>query len=61
MDSGGSFEAASVTPRQRYSQTTFGWPLILGGAIKLLYDVLLLRQFANLRPEQELQAVSLKP
>ena len=35
------------------SQTTFGWPLILGGGIKLLYDVLLLYQFASVRPEGE--------
>ena len=35
------------------SQTTFGWPLILGGGIKLLYDVLLLREFAHVRPEEE--------
>jgi MFS family permease len=40
------------------SQTTFGWPLILAGTIKLVYDGLLLRQFANLHPEEELQAVS---
>jgi predicted MFS family arabinose efflux permease len=35
------------------SQTTFGWPLILGGGIKVLYDVLLLLQFASVRPEEE--------
>jgi hypothetical protein len=35
------------------SVTTFGWPLILGGAIKVLYDVLLLREFASVRPEEE--------
>jgi predicted MFS family arabinose efflux permease len=41
--------------------TAFGWPLVLGGAIKLLYDVLLLRQFANLHPEEELQPATLTP
>jgi MFS family permease len=35
------------------SHTTFGWPLILGGGIKLLYDVLLLYQFASVKPEEE--------
>jgi MFS family permease len=35
------------------SQTTFGWPLILGGAIKLTYDLLLLREFANVKPMEE--------
>jgi MFS family permease len=36
------------------SQTTFGWPLVIGGSVKLLYDVLLLAQFRNQRPEEEL-------
>jgi predicted MFS family arabinose efflux permease len=35
------------------SQTTFGWPLVIGGSVKLLYDVLLLAQFRNQRPEEE--------
>ncbi len=29
------------------SQTSFGWPLVAAGGIKVLYDVLLLLQFAN--------------
>jgi MFS family permease len=35
------------------AQTTFGWPLIIAGALKLLYDFLLLREFASVRPEEE--------
>jgi predicted MFS family arabinose efflux permease len=35
------------------SQSTFGWPLIMGGGIKLTYDLLLLRQFAGVRPVEE--------
>jgi predicted MFS family arabinose efflux permease len=35
--------------------TTFGWPLVAGGALKVVYDVLLLRQFGAVRPEEELQ------
>ena len=35
------------------SHTTFGWPLILGGGVKILYDVLLLRQFAHVKPPEE--------
>lgn len=35
------------------SQTDFGWPLIIGGAIKATYDILLLLQFRNLRPPEE--------
>jgi len=33
--------------------SNFGWPLICAGALKLLYDVLLLRQFAAVMPEDE--------
>jgi MFS family permease len=33
--------------------TLFGWPLVLGGACKLLYDGLLLWQFQSVRPEDE--------
>jgi len=31
----------------------FGWPLILGGACKLVYDALLLAQFRSVRPLDE--------
>jgi MFS family permease len=31
--------------------TTFGWPLIVGGAMKALYDLLLLAQFRRVRPD----------
>jgi predicted MFS family arabinose efflux permease len=38
------------------SVSSFGWPLICGGAIKVVYDVLLLRLFAARRPPGELAA-----
>jgi hypothetical protein len=31
----------------------FGWPLILGGACKLIYDALLLMQFRSVTPPDE--------
>jgi predicted MFS family arabinose efflux permease len=34
-------------------QSTFGWPLIVGGLIKIIYDLLLLRQFRDVRPPEE--------
>jgi MFS family permease len=34
-------------------QSTFGWPLIIGGTIKAVYDLLLLRGFRDLRPPEE--------
>jgi hypothetical protein len=32
--------------------STFGWPLILGGALKMTYDLLLLVQFKDVRPAE---------
>jgi predicted MFS family arabinose efflux permease len=34
-------------------QSTFGWPLIIAGVLKATYDLLLLRQFRDLRPPEE--------
>jgi len=34
-------------------KTTFGWPLIIGGALKAIYDVLLLLQFRNVPTLEE--------
>ena len=35
------------------SVSTFGWPLIFGGSLKDLYDILLLLRFRHLIPEEE--------
>jgi len=37
-------------------RSTFGWPLLLGGALKATYDLLLLQQFRHLRPPEERDA-----
>jgi predicted MFS family arabinose efflux permease len=34
-------------------RSTFGWPLLLGGAIKATYDLVLLGLFRNVRPPEE--------
>jgi MFS family permease len=34
--------------------STFGWPLLIGGALKAVYDLLLLWQFHDVRPPEEL-------
>ena len=31
----------------------FGWPLVLGGALKIAYDLLLLALFRKVRPPEE--------
>ncbi len=33
--------------------STFGWPLVIAGTAKAVYDLLLLRQFRHLHPEEE--------
>ncbi len=35
------------------SVSAFGWPLVIGGAIKIVYDVLLLTMFRRVRPPEE--------
>jgi MFS family permease len=55
--------AASVSPvlaGYLLSLSAFGWPLIIGGALKGLYDVLLLLKFGRVVPEEE-RAVGLAP
>jgi len=34
--------------------SSFGWPLIVGGALKIVYDVLLLAMFSRVRPAEEI-------
>jgi MFS family permease len=34
-------------------RSTFGWPLIIGGLLKITYDLLLLAQFRGVRPPEE--------
>ena len=33
--------------------SSFGWPLLIGGAVKIVYDVLLLVMFSKVRPPEE--------
>jgi predicted MFS family arabinose efflux permease len=33
--------------------TPFGWPLVIGGALKIGYDLVLLRLFASIKPPEE--------
>ena len=32
--------------------STFGWPLVIGGVLKITYDILLLVQFRHIRPTE---------
>ena len=33
--------------------STFGWPLVIAGALKIVYDLLLLAMFRTVRPPEE--------
>ena len=33
--------------------SSFGWPLVIAGALKIAYDVALLALFGNVRPPEE--------
>ena len=35
------------------SRSTIGWPLVIGGSLKAIYDVLLLVSFRHIRPPEE--------
>ena len=37
--------------------STFGWPLVISGSLKCVYDGLILHQFRRLRPEEEIVRV----
>jgi hypothetical protein len=46
--------AAALTPLAAgwlLARTSFGWPLLLGGLTKALYDLALLARFRALRPD----------
>jgi predicted MFS family arabinose efflux permease len=48
--------AAAIAPLPAgwmLTQTDFGWPLLIGGAIKATYDLVLLVQFRDVRPPEE--------
>ena len=36
----------------------FGWPLILGGCLKIAYDLTLLAMFRDVRPPEEMQVTA---
>jgi len=36
--------------------TSFGWPLVICGALKIVYDLTLLRMFSKVKPPEEIKA-----
>jgi hypothetical protein len=44
--------------RYRFTLSTFCWPLLIGGVIKGVYDILLLIKFQKVRPPEEAEAAA---
>ena len=48
-----AWAAGSVISGYLMTLSTFGWPLVIGGAVKGIYDILLLIGFQKVRPPEE--------
>jgi MFS family permease len=50
--------AAAISPSfagYLLTLSPFGWPLVICGALKIVYDLLLLRMFSAVKPPEEKQ------
>jgi predicted MFS family arabinose efflux permease len=50
-----AWAAGSMISGYLLTVSTFGWPLLVGGAVKAAYDILLLIRFQKVRPPEEMQ------
>jgi predicted MFS family arabinose efflux permease len=55
-----AWAAGSLISGWLLTLSSFGWPLVIGGVIKGVYDVLLLLKFQKVRPPEEAGALSSK-
>jgi MFS family permease len=51
-----AWAAGSLISGYLLTLSTFGWPLLIGGVIKGVYDILLLIKFQKVRPPEEARA-----
>jgi MFS family permease len=51
-----AWAAGSLISGWLLTVSAFGWPLLIGGAVKAVYDILLLIGFQRVRPPEEMQA-----
>jgi MFS family permease len=51
-----AWAAGSLISGWLLTVSAFGWPLLIGGAVKATYDILLLIGFQRVRPPEEMQA-----
>ena len=48
-----AWAAGSLISGWLMTLSPFGWPLLIGGAVKGVYDILLLLRFQRVRPPEE--------
>ena len=48
-----AWAAGSMISGYLLTVSAFGWPLLIGGAVKAVYDILLLIKFSEVRPPEE--------
>jgi MFS family permease len=53
-----AWAAGSMISGYLLTLSSFGWPLVIGGVIKGVYDILLLIKFQKVRPPEEAAAIS---
>ncbi len=53
-----AWAAGSLISGYLLTLSTFGWPLLIGGAVKGVYDILLLVKFRKVRPPEEAGALA---
>jgi MFS family permease len=53
-----AWAAGSMISGYLLALSTFGWPLVIGGFIKGVYDILLLIKFQKVRPPEEAEAAA---
>jgi predicted MFS family arabinose efflux permease len=52
-----AWAAGSMISGYLLTLSTFGWPLLIGGAVKATYDILLLIKFQKVRPPEEIDTI----
>jgi predicted MFS family arabinose efflux permease len=53
-----AWAAGSLISGYLLTLSSFGWPLLIGGVVKGVYDILLLVKFQKVRPPEEVGAVA---
>ncbi len=56
-----AWAASSMLSGYLLTLSPFGWPLLIGGAVKAAYDILLLIKFQKVRPPEEAGAADADP